>query len=126
MNMKKWKVLLGMVALSLGLLFTVGSSSSVNAATWHHQTPKVLRGKWRSSTGHYYFIHKHSIVDAQAQSDSYTWKVTKTTKHGRYYHIHGYEYMGEYYHTTFTFRRLSPNKITGSLWNKKRVVFYRY
>ncbi|MEE8823430.1 hypothetical protein LASUN_10420 [Lentilactobacillus sunkii] len=44
--MKKRKILLGTVALSLGLLFAVGSSNNVNAATWHKGTPRVLHGYW--------------------------------------------------------------------------------
>ncbi|MEE8823446.1 hypothetical protein LASUN_10580 [Lentilactobacillus sunkii] len=46
--MKKWKVLLGTIALSLGLLFAVGSSKSVDAAAWHWGTPTSIRGHWKS------------------------------------------------------------------------------
>ncbi|GAA2966805.1 hypothetical protein [Lentilactobacillus parakefiri] len=46
--MKKWKVLLGTLALSLGLLFTFSSYETASAATWHYGIPKVLQDtKWR-------------------------------------------------------------------------------
>lgn len=46
--MKKWKVLLGTLALSLGLLFTFSSYETASAATWHYGIPKVLQGtRWR-------------------------------------------------------------------------------
>lgn len=48
--MKKWKLSLGTVALSLGLLFNLGSLNNVSASSWHKGTPSALRGKWRAKT----------------------------------------------------------------------------
>lgn len=59
---------MGTIALSLGLLFAVGSSKNVDAATWHMGTPTVLRGKYKSvarGKQHSYltmFIHKNSTI----------------------------------------------------------------
>lgn len=45
--MKKWKVLLGMVSLSLGLLATVGSTSNVSASSMSYdKAPNVLHHDW--------------------------------------------------------------------------------
>ncbi|APR07649.1 hypothetical protein FAM21834_01531 [Lentilactobacillus parabuchneri] len=66
--MKKWKVLLRTVALSLGLIFAIGSSNNVSAATWHKGTPKALRGTWKrgSDNGNnkwmIYQVYKSSYV----------------------------------------------------------------
>jgi hypothetical protein len=60
--MRKWKVLLGTVALSLGLLFAVGSSS-ISAATWTNGVPASLRkGYWEDLTSVRYnpMLHRRS------------------------------------------------------------------
>lgn len=123
--MKKWKVLLGTVALSLGLLFAVGNSSCVSATTWHHQTPRVLRGKWQSKSGHFYIITKHIIEDGQIQSDVYPWKVSLSTRHGHSYYLHGHMKMDRVYHSVYRFRRTSKHTIIGYLWGGHRATFYK-
>ncbi|MGF2384680.1 hypothetical protein [Lentilactobacillus otakiensis] len=66
--MKKWKVLLGTIALSLGLLFAFSCSNNVSAATWHKGTPKALRGTWKRGSDNLnnkwmiYQIYKSSYI----------------------------------------------------------------
>lgn len=48
--MKKWKLLLGLIGLSLGLMLAFGTSTSISAASWHRGTPVALRGHWKQKT----------------------------------------------------------------------------
>lgn len=138
--MKKWKVLLGTVALSLGLLFAVGSSSNVDAATWHNETPSVLRGKWETKPfkvryyyddGHKgwgqaswaYRITKHHIGGCQLQTDLLIGKVTKTNSSGPYYHVHSYTSFAGGAYMVDKIKRLSKNKLLIKSGNKNRVYY---
>lgn len=46
--MKKWKLLLGMIALSLGLLFSFSCANNVSASSWRRGAPRILRGTWKT------------------------------------------------------------------------------
>lgn len=78
--MKKWKRLLGTIALSLGLLFAVGGSNNANAASWHEGTPKFLHKRYKMKSKIGWRLHatnkKFSMKTVQNEVKGYhpIWK----------------------------------------------------
>lgn len=141
--MKKFKIFLGILALSLGLLFTLNvSTNTASAATWYAGTPKNIRGYWKSheqmksfrgnrwEAGWYMAIYKRSILAGAAQSDAYSTKIVshQNLRHHVYklaYHLT----MGtpkEQRKTRFMYiKKVSKNKIISDYGSKDAPVYTR-
>lgn len=119
--MKKWKLLLGMIALSLGLTLAFDSSTNVNAASWHRGTPVALRGHWKMKThsigGIYY--DKVSITKKMVRAD-YFGSMPDEFTHIRWrklnhntYMLHARRFIDGYNHKIhrLTIKRTSHNRM---------------
>ncbi|MEE8823422.1 hypothetical protein LASUN_10340 [Lentilactobacillus sunkii] len=123
--MKKWKLLLGMIALSLGLVFTFNNSTNVNAASWHRGTPIALRGHWKQKTyisdgnSKTVYYNKISITQKMVEAD-YFGSMPDEFTHIRWrklnhntYLLHARRFIDGYNHKIhkLTIRRTSRNRM---------------
>lgn len=106
--MKKRKVLLGTVALSLGLLFAVGSSNDVNAASWHKGSPKAFIGTWKSDGYAAYKFTKNKIT-VYGKDGGTSKSMYKYLGHKKY--TVKYKVQGYHYKETFTY--INSHKLKG-------------
>ncbi|KRK89539.1 hypothetical protein [Lentilactobacillus sunkii] len=106
--MKKRKILLGTVALSLGLLFAVGNSNDVNAASWHKGSPKAFIGTWKSDGYAAYKFTKNKIT-VYGKGGGTSKSMYKYLGHKKY--TVKYKVQGYHYKETFTY--INGHKLKG-------------
>lgn len=122
MYMKRWKVLLGTIALSLGLLFAVSGSNQASAASWHKGTPKALRGKWRDPNEHSSRIIFNQKTIAFYSKEEFSGKFGIPAWHVKYKIVGHYKYKLHYYipHDNHwenaTWRRVNNRITNGHGW----------
>ena len=115
--------------LWLSLLMTVlgsaGVTTGAQAATWHHGTPKVLRGLYQSTTP----VGKHSAagfapvitVTAKSFGLSISNNPLQLVKHLKYQHVHGhYQFKGKLQHIGF----VKGGKVTFGLKKKGHSLYF--
>lgn len=109
----------------LGLLGSIGLTVPAQAATWHHGTPKVLRGVYQSTTP----IGKHSaagfapIVSIKAKTFSLGISnyPEQLVKHLKYRRVHGrYQFKGTMKHIGF----VKGGKVTFGLKKKGHNLYF--
>lgn len=115
----------------MGLVFLValwggvGLTTPAQAATWHHGTPKQLRGMYQSTTP----LGKHSAagfapvvtVRAKTFSLSISNNPENLVKHLKYQYVHGhYQFKGTLQHIGF----VKGGKVTFGLKKKGHSLYF--
>lgn len=85
--MNKWKIGLGIVAVSCGLSFGLGTTTNANAASWHHGMPKFFRGTW-SNKYNLWLNHKNEMTIYEGHSKTAGYYMPYTYNHLRYKRVH--------------------------------------
>ncbi|MFC6253893.1 hypothetical protein ACFP1H_04780 [Secundilactobacillus hailunensis] len=96
--MKLWKKCLIGAAIAVGLVVGIGQSTTVSASSWHHGTPKALRGKYQGKLpkhsalgfGPISIISANHTVDQSSGMPQIYVKNVKYKKYGHYYRIIGH------------------------------------
>lgn len=113
------------LSLLMAMLGGVGVPTGAQAATWHHGTPKHLRGMYQSTTP----IGKHSAagfapvieVKAKTFSLSISNDPLQLVKHLKYQHVHGhYQFKGTLQHIGFVL----GGKVTFGLKKKGHSLYF--
>lgn len=100
--MKKWKVLLGTISLSLRLSLMASSSNSVSAARikYRSTTPVSLRGTWY----HYYAKKKFYVSHAYMDKITINKHSMTETYRGHVYRWRGKHFKVSYFNSPYHFK----------------------
>lgn len=136
--MKKWRIILGMIALTLGIIFTISISNPASASSWHKGTPSAIRGSWKhpktvvykgqkQQLGDYMNISKYSMNFGALGRDGVGFKVTKfKTIKSHVYRVACYNDMNSSKNLTyFIFKKVSKNKIIQNYGNRYAMTYTR-
>ncbi len=113
------------LSLLMTVLGSVGVTTGAQAATWHHGTPKVLRGLYQSTTpvGKYSAAGFAPIITVTAKSFglSISNDPLQLVKHLKYQHVHGhYQFKGMLQHIGF----VKGGKVTFGLKKKGHSLYF--